>query len=164
MSTDIIVRKSLSEDLKYLSKTVKDLVEHTRISSQDAYFLELDQGYELGFDEFVSAFIQDGSSLCLISEVEGSYAGSLIAKEAAPFLPFSKIKRIGEIVMCWVEPEFRNRGIAKALVNEAESWLKGRGIEHIELNFIVGNSEAEAVWERLGYKPFRINSRKTLDL
>lgn len=163
MQSDIKVRKAVPQDLKYLSNTIKDLVEHTRLTSRDAYFLELDENYEAGFDEFVTGFMQDGSSLCLIADVDNRRIGSLIAKETAPFLPFSKIKRAGEIVMCWVEPGFRNEGVATALLSEAESWFKSIGIEHIELSFIVGNTEAEAVWERLGYKPFRINSRKTLD-
>lgn len=163
MSSDIKVRKAIPQDLKYLSNTIKNLVEHTRLSSQDIYFLELDENYEAGFDEFVTGFMQDSSSLCLIAEIDDSLAGTLIAKETVPFLPFSQIKRAGEIVMCWVEPGFRNDGIATALVSKAEGWFRESGIEHVELSFIVGNSEAEAVWERLGYKPFRINSRKTLD-
>ena len=64
--------------------------------------------------------------------------------------------------MCWVEPDYRNRGVARALVSAIEDWCDGSGLKHIELNFIVGNTEAEAVWERLGYRPFRITSRKTL--
>lgn len=163
MSADLKVRKAVPQDLKYLSKTVKNLVEHTRLTSRDIYFLELDQGYDQGFDQFVSGFMDDSASLCLIAEAADGFAGSLIAKETAPFLPFSKIKRAGEIVMCWVEPGLRNRGVASALVSEAEYWFTENGIRHIELNFIVGNTEAEAVWERLGYKPFRITSRKTLD-
>lgn len=163
MSSDIKVRKAVPQDKKYLSKTVKDLVEHTRLTSRDIYFLDLDEGYEAGFGEFVTGFMQDGSSLCLIAEVDSSPVGSLIAKETVPFLPFSQIKRAGEIVMCWVEPGVRNRGVATSLISESESWFRERGINHVELSFIVGNTEAEAVWERLGYKPFRINSRKILD-
>ena len=162
MSYDINVRCAVPEDIKYLSKTIKDLVEHTSLTSRDIYFLELDVNYEAGFSEYVSGFMKDDSSLCLIAELDESPAGSLIAKETVPFLPFSKIKRVGEIVMCWVEPEVRQQWVASALVSEAESWFRACGIEHVELNFIVGNSEAEAVWERLGYKPFRINSRKTI--
>lgn len=163
MSSDIKVRTAVPQDIKYLSKTIKDLVEHTRLTSQDTYFLEFDENYEAGFDEFVTGFMQDGSSLCLIAEVDNSPIGTLIAKETVPFLPFSKIKRSGEIVMCWVDQGFRNRGVASTLVSSAESWFSETGIKHVELSFIVGNTEAEAVWERLGFKPFRINSRKTLD-
>lgn len=162
MPDDMIIREALPTDISHLSKSVKDLVEHTRLTSRDTYFLDLVQGYEHGFDSWVSDLIQETTTLVLIAEIDNIPAGSIIAKETAPFLPFSTVKRVGEIIMCWVEPDVRKKGVAGTLVLAVEKWCRERGLEHIELNFIVGNTEAEAVWERLGYKPFRITSRKTL--
>lgn len=65
--------------------------------------------------------------------------------------------------MCWVGPDYIKQGVAGGLVSAIEDWRKERELSHIELNYIVGNTEAGAVWERLGYKPFRITSRKSLN-
>ena len=139
------------------------MVECTRLTSCDLYFIDVDQDYELGFDDWLTGLTNESTMLALIAEIDANPAGSIIANESAPVLPFSKVKRVGEIIMCWVEPDVRKKSVAGALVSVVESWCSERGLEHIELNYIVGNNEAEAVWERLGYKPFRITSRKTLD-
>jgi ribosomal protein S18 acetylase RimI-like enzyme len=77
-------------------------------------------------------------------------------------VPAGEHTRIGYIDMCRVAPEGRRQGIAKALVQAIEHWFQERGITYIDLHYLIGNDEAEKAWARLGYKPYRIASRKEI--
>jgi GNAT superfamily N-acetyltransferase len=54
----------------------------------------------------------------------------------------------------WVEPNFRKKGIARRLCSEIEKWFGGAGEKYIELQYLVGNDEAEMSWAKLGYQPY----------
>jgi GNAT superfamily N-acetyltransferase len=52
-----------------------------------------------------------------------------------------------------VHPEFRRRGIAHALVHEAERWLVERGALHITALVEREHAWAMGFWQAAGYAP-----------
>ncbi len=65
--------------------------------------------------------------------------------------------RLAYVVTLDVAPEFRRRGLARALMAEAESQARNTGADRMGLHVFPGNSAAIAFYERLGYE------RKDLD-
>ena len=50
-----------------------------------------------------------------------------------------------------VRPEMRRHGVGRLLVEEAQSWVRDRGVARIEIQVATGNTEGQAFWRAIGY-------------
>lgn len=64
-----------------------------------------------------------------------------------------KIKKYGYLNSATTHKDYRGKGIAKALTNEALKFLKERGITHVRTNVYNVNKIAMKTWMNLGFKP-----------
>jgi ribosomal protein S18 acetylase RimI-like enzyme len=55
------------------------------------------------------------------------------------------------ILLLYVHPQHRRRGIASALMEQAETWARGRGDRQMGLQVFQQNQGAIELYERLGY-------------
>lgn len=62
-----------------------------------------------------------------------------------------------------VEPQFRGRGLAKALMNHAETHARALGYRFVGLCVATHNDRARALYQRLGYEEHTLTLRKPLD-
>lgn len=62
----------------------------------------------------------------------------------------------------WVAEQWRRRGVAKALKALGESWARRIGAHFMSTNVLVENAPMHALNRALGYRPYRIHSRKRL--
>ena len=53
----------------------------------------------------------------------------------------------------WVEPDYRNIGIFKALLRELVAFADSRGAQELILEYSATNKEAKVAWTKLGFKP-----------
>jgi GNAT superfamily N-acetyltransferase len=60
--------------------------------------------------------------------------------------------RRGEILGLVVDPDHRNQGIGRMLVEAVESWVVNRGLDMISVRSNVLRAEAHPFYERLGYR------------
>lgn len=58
----------------------------------------------------------------------------------------------GVIDDIWVEPEFRNRGIFKALLRDLVDFAEQHHAAELILEYSATNKEAKAAWTKLGFK------------
>lgn len=56
------------------------------------------------------------------------------------------------LLLLYVNPEHRRRGIGLALMQQAEQWSKAQGDSQISLQVFEDNLAARALYERLGYQ------------
>jgi ribosomal protein S18 acetylase RimI-like enzyme len=68
--------------------------------------------------------------------------------------PAAAERRRAEITELWVEPGWRRRGGARALVAEACAWAAARGARRAEVRVAVRNPEGQAFWRALGFGAF----------
>ena len=50
-----------------------------------------------------------------------------------------------------VRGEHRRRGVATALLEAAQSWVRDRGVSRIEIQVAHGNREGQAFWRARGF-------------
>ncbi len=60
--------------------------------------------------------------------------------------------RSGIIDDVWVEPEFRNLGIFRALLRELVAFAESHHVYELILEYAVSNETAKAAWTKLGFK------------
>jgi ribosomal protein S18 acetylase RimI-like enzyme len=63
-----------------------------------------------------------------------------------------------------VDPDARQKGYGRVIMDAAEDWLRGRGIEKLQLMVRPDNAQVQAFYQRLGYvEQQRIVYAKRLD-
>jgi GNAT superfamily N-acetyltransferase len=64
----------------------------------------------------------------------------------------SEGQRTAALTALWVDPLARGRGIGEALVKTVLDWAKESGYQHVVLWVVEGNSSAERLYGRIGFK------------
>ena len=102
---------------------------------------------EKGRDSFssIEAEIKLSNNQFLFAEYNGFYIGSILVTHDG---------RKGWINRVAVLPEYRNRGIARKLIDHAEKWLDEQGIGIYACQIEAYNEESFEVFKKLGYIPF----------
>lgn len=157
-----MIRSAQRGDMTYLLDGMKSLIKHVQKTSQDPYVCNLDQDYERDIEFWFQNLLTSESACILIAQRDRQPAGFIVGVLAEPFVKSSAIKMIGQIELCWVEPAFRRQRVAARLVAELERWFDKTGVEYCDVQYLLGNQEAEATWSRLGYRPYRATGRKRL--
>ena len=87
-----------------------------------------------------------------LAEVNGYSAGyvALVIRERSG-TPFSRPRTFGEVDQIGVVPEFRGRGVGRALLGRVVNEARRIGIEQIELNAWAFNREAQDFFQRSGF-------------
>jgi ribosomal protein S18 acetylase RimI-like enzyme len=87
--------------------------------------------------------IQLGPASVLVAEADGRLVGSIIGT-------FDGWR--GNIYRLAVHPDYRRRGIARALLAEVEKWLKQQGAKRITALVEKSHPLAMNFWEAVGYR------------
>ncbi|WP_009631980.1 GNAT family N-acetyltransferase [Synechocystis sp. PCC 7509] len=70
--------------------------------------------------------------------------------------------RIAHIFLLYVNPEHRRKGIARALMNQVETWAITKGFPAIELQVFQTNDFAKNLYNQLGYQTRSLSMVKPL--
>ena len=157
-----MIRKANTSDIPLLIKFMNKLISHVQAKTNDVYIVNIEEANNECLEAMFDKVINDNDVEILIHEDDNRYTGFIYGRISHPFLPASTIKRTGLIEMCWVEEAYRKTGVARSLTLMIEAWFKDKSVNYVDLHYLLGNSEAEMSWKNLGYKPFRITTRKKL--
>lgn len=64
----------------------------------------------------------------------------------------SDVTGTAALTALWVLPAARGRGVGEALVNKVLEWAKDAGYEQVMLWVVEGNSPAESLYRRTGFR------------
>jgi GNAT superfamily N-acetyltransferase len=64
----------------------------------------------------------------------------------------SDVTGTAALTALWVAPAARGRGVGEALVNAVFEWAKAAGCEQVMLWVVEGNSAAESLYRRTGFR------------
>ncbi len=75
---------------------------------------------------------------------------------------FLSYSQIGVITQIYVIQQYRNQGIAKLLLNEAEEFFLLNRVNKVQLNVTLSNIPAFTLYRELGFLPTRATMEKTI--
>jgi ribosomal protein S18 acetylase RimI-like enzyme len=104
--------------------------------------------------EWFRTFLRSASAHIWIAEEQGEavgYVTSLVRER--PENPFCRSHRWCEIDQIAVDPRFRRRGIARALIQKAVATAAAEEISMVELVTWAFNEEAQVTFRKLGFVP-----------
>lgn len=153
----MIIRKLEKEDLFRALEICREMREHHR-AFLGGYFKKLDDNIELSLLE---NSIENQNMLSLVADVDGKIAGLLQAEFRSR--PYLEVESFCHICALGVLPEFRRKGIAKALMAEIFKECRNREISELDLGVFNKNTEAYKLYESLGFQPLEQRMRLTLD-
>lgn len=98
----------------------------------------------------VSDVFADADSLLLIGEIDGYPLGFLWAR-VEPLLPQAGGENVGVVRMIFTDPEARGVGVGDAMVTQALSELRGRGLRYFDARVSPGHRHAKNFFESNGF-------------
>ena len=157
-----MIREARNSDISQLVKWMNSMIDHIYSSSKEIYLKEIDDDFFEKQEEGFKNVLESKDAKVFILEENNHLLGYIFGTIISPYFHASRIKRIGQIEHCWVEKDYREKGLATELVKELENWFRNENIKHIDVSYGIGNVEAEHVWKKLGYSPYRTHSTKIL--
>jgi ribosomal protein S18 acetylase RimI-like enzyme len=115
-------------------------------------------GVEQRYDRWLRSRTSDDRSVFLVAEREGRIVAFLIAT-VVETIPIYRREQTGYFHDMWVEPEYRNEGIARRMTMLAIEAFGKMGITQIRLETATANEPARKLFESCG---FRISSIEML--
>jgi diamine N-acetyltransferase len=104
----------------------------------------------------VEQWLADPDWAIFVADDENRLVGVLFLNERQTSEhPLLKPRRYVVIDILAVAEGWRSQGIGRALMQEAESWAKERGVGEIELSVWEFNQRALALYNRLGFRTTR---------
>lgn len=134
------IRRATTTDLRALrALRLRSLTEdpHAFGSTPESEVARTDEQWAFRFDPGATftATADDGS---LVGLVTG--------------LPDPEHDRRVELISMWVAPEHRGVGVGAGLVEAVCEWAADRGDDEVRLHVVIGNSSAERLYERCGFR------------
>jgi ribosomal protein S18 acetylase RimI-like enzyme len=111
---------------------------------------------------FYAECIHDLDVQVLVAEVQDLGAQRRVGTAIGRIEAGRDVARFGSIEDVWVEPEYRGRGICRALISELTGFFEAQGVEQLSVGFTYGGAAA-ALWQRLGFSPSVVIANGSVD-
>ncbi len=100
---------------------------------------------------YMNARLADSSFRAWLAEVDGQVAatGGVVLREAPPAY-HNLSGREGYIMGVYTRPEFRHRGLARAIMNTILITLRAEGVTRVTLR---ASAEGRPLYEKMGFAP-----------
>ncbi len=144
----LLIREGEFTDVIILVSMWDAMDSHVVNSTENTYLSQRVEGYNAEVEKTLNETIENGNSTIFVAEDNEAIVGFISAHvERLPWFSPST----GLLGACWVDNEYRKRGIGRKLVHNAERWLTGKNVHSIQVCWDYGNLEADAFWTRNGY-------------
>jgi len=112
---------------------------------------------ERRYDAWLRSRAKDARSVFLVAEreVPGDERGRLvgfIVGTVEPEIGIYRVKEFGFLHDLWVEPEYRNEGVARQMVTLAVEQFRAIGVPQVRLDVAYGNEPAKGLFAACGFR------------
>ena len=145
------IRPATPGDVTAVLPMVRKLADLHREWDPDKYSF-LDE-VERMYDGWLRKRATDARSVFLVADREGRGPVAFLIGTAEREIPIYKLTEFGFVHDLWVEPEYRNEGIARQLVMQAIEAFTVMGMRQIRLDTAAKNDVARKLFERCGFRP-----------
>jgi ribosomal protein S18 acetylase RimI-like enzyme len=146
MQASVLVRTARPADRGAIARlTLAAYREYATIMEPSAWYA-LDQAVR-------SSLVDDSGVTRLVAELQGAIAGSaaLYARDAAAYGDLAELTPWPEVRLIAVDPRFRGRGVARALVDECIRRARASGATALGLHTSRSMRDAVRLYERMGF-------------
>ena len=154
----LVVRDGTSDDIERVSPMWTDLYDHEEAHGM---MLKLSEGAVTTWARQMCSRLDASTTLFLVAEHEGVISGFFTA-QIKMLPPMYRDGLVASMQELYVEPQYRGRGIARALVAEAVERFKEQGVTSIEGQIVRGDSTSLQFWKSLGWELELVQIRKKL--
>jgi len=100
----------------------------------------------------------------LVAVLGGAVVGFVyfVIRDDDPYIHES-VRRYGHVSELFVLESARGKGIARALMDEAEAMAREGGAKRMTIGVLIGNDAALHAYTRFGFKPYHTRLTKTLE-
>lgn len=164
----IVVRPAKPEDAEALARSWEEGARELLDMAADRFRMPDEDGL-VEFFRVDLATSHGPGLLSLVAECDGEIAGSLEAQLHEPIesARFQVLDHLGKprvyVNHLRVEPAFRRRGVATALMEATERWARHRGAGSIVLDTYARSPLSVPFYEAVGYEAVSIVFEKRLD-
>jgi ribosomal protein S18 acetylase RimI-like enzyme len=151
------IRPATPEDVPLVLPMVQRLAElHEQWDPQRYDYLP-DPGAM--YDRWLRSRAKDSRSVFLVAERDPSRLAGFLIATIEGTIPIYRLTETGFIHDLWVEPEYRNEGIARQMTMLAVERFREKGVKQIRLETAAKNDAARALFTACG---FRVSSVEML--
>lgn len=101
--------------------------------------------------EEVERILKDADQAAFVAEEEGKVVG-FVEVALRPYAEGCDTRPVGYLEGWYVVPEWRGRGIGRALVEAAEAWARAKGCREMASDAELGNLPGQEAHRCLGYQ------------
>jgi GNAT superfamily N-acetyltransferase len=152
VSQEFTIRPGRREDAAEAARLwMQSATEHT---AHDRVY-ETAPGAEKTMRRFLADVANSGYSFLFVAAAEDRTVGFISGelRQGSPtFLP----KTWASVDDVFVEPEYRNRGMGRALLQSVKSWAQEKGADGISLQVAAANSRGRKFYEDLGFREISV--------
>jgi len=154
------VRAAVVDDIEDLVRMRLSLQGHIQSKNTDLWGISRKRISRL--NGFYRLEIENADSRVLVVEdlKAGGIVGMAMGKKLVNenYIP----NTTGKIEDVWIEPPHRRKGLCSRLIADLVRFFRSENIQALTLDYARGNSEAEAFWTRLGFRPVIITATASL--
>jgi GNAT superfamily N-acetyltransferase len=152
MDTDFTIRAGRKDDAAEAARLwMRSAEEHT---VHDRIY-ETAPGAEKTMRRFLADVANSGYSFLFVAAAEDRTVGFISGelRQGSPtFLP----RTWASVDDVFVEPEYRNRGMGRALLQSVRDWAQERGADGISLQVAAANARGRKFYEDLGFREISV--------
>lgn len=149
-SANYIIREADSQDIDEVIRMQKSFQENGIKVNSDLW--KIDGGYVTFLEDYYkNLFKSAGTKLVVVQSRKDGYLVGMGLGRIFQHDNYN-IKKSGELIDIWVEPQYRRDGIATKIIAELVNYFKENKVEHLVVNYIAGNQTAEAFWKSFDFR------------
>ncbi len=151
------IRIAKEEDLPQIKKLYRDFFS-LMASIQPDIIREAEQE-----EDFFQEMMDSDTSDILVAEADEKVIGFMVLCEQIT-LPYNCFVQYtyAYLMDIMIQEEYRNKGVAKALIKKAKEWARSRDLAYLDLNVLARNSKAIQFFKTEGFREQMLTMRITL--
>ena len=144
------IRAARPEDVQFVTPMVRKLCDlHQSWDPAKYSFLEDIEGM---YDSWLRAKSRDPRAVFLVADRAGRGPVGFLIGLVEPEIPIYRLSEFGFIHDLWVEPEYRNEGVARQMVMLAVEKFREMGVMQVRLDTAMPNEAARKLFESCGFR------------
>lgn len=151
------IRRATPEDVPQVLPMVRSLAAF--LEARDPAKYALPPGSDVGerYRDWLVRRAKDDRSVFLVADTGNASAGAclvaFLVATVEPDIPIYRVREYGFIHDVWVEPDYRNEGLARQLVTLALERFREIGVPQVRLDVLVDNQPAQELFKQCGFRP-----------